>query len=319
MEDDILVSVIIPVYKVEDYLKDCVDSILNQSYKNLEIILVDDGSPDSCGKICDDYKQKDERILVIHKENGGLSDARNVGMERATGEYFFFIDSDDLIDEKCVEILLHEAVKEHADIVQAEETHILEKLGTDTQLKKQIYNAKMAFQRLLLMEEVHVMACNKLYRAELFQNITFPKGFINEDNWTTYKVILKAKKVVCIPQYLYFYRVNEKGIMHTAFNKKKLNVLNVIEEMCSYVPDINTYEEELEYYKMRLYIRAYNDWLQSSEQENYQAEIKSIYDTLCGINQRNHFFQKKYKIMLWMLQKMPHFYSVLIKHFRTNG
>lgn len=112
-----LVSVIVPVYKVEKYLHRCIDSIINQTYKNLEIILVDDGSPDNCGKICDEYAEKDNRIKVIHKSNGGLSSARNAGLDVANGDYVYFVDSDDYIDTKLVEDNLNLAIEHDADMV----------------------------------------------------------------------------------------------------------------------------------------------------------------------------------------------------------
>jgi len=116
---DHLVSVVVPIYKVEKYIVRCIESLLNQTYKKLEIILVDDGSPDSCGKICDDYAKKDKRVKSYHKKNGGLSDARNYGMKRITGDYILFLDSDDWILEECIEILLDEALKSKSDIVQS--------------------------------------------------------------------------------------------------------------------------------------------------------------------------------------------------------
>ena len=114
-----LVSIIVPIYKVEPYLRRCLDSIVNQTYTNLEIILVDDGSPDGCPQICDEYAAKDNRRVVIHKENGGLSDARNAGLDSCKGEYVSFVDSDDWVDEKYIEILLNLATKENADVAKA--------------------------------------------------------------------------------------------------------------------------------------------------------------------------------------------------------
>ena len=116
MKKNNLISIIVPIYNVEKYLKKCIDSIINQTYKNLEIILVDDGSPDNCGKICDEYAKKDNRIKVIHKENGGVSSARNVGVENATGEYIGFVDSDDYIEKDMYEVLINNLKKENADI-----------------------------------------------------------------------------------------------------------------------------------------------------------------------------------------------------------
>lgn len=194
-----LISVIVPIYNVEKYLNKCIESIINQSYSNLEIILVDDGSKDSSGIMCDSYILKDKRIKVIHKENGGLSDARNVGLDKAKGEYIVFIDSDDWIDEKMIEILYNIIKKNNSDIsicdyflayneeiqTQKEDIEIINL--SNIEALKTIYDKDLGV--------CMIVAWNKLYKRNLFKDdIRYPYGKIHEDEFTTYKLLYKAKK-----------------------------------------------------------------------------------------------------------------------------
>ena len=220
------VSIIVPIYKVEKYLEKCIDSILNQTYKNLEIILVDDGSPDKCPKICDDYAKKDERIKVIHKKNGGLSDARNFGIDIATGDYISFIDSDDFISKDYVEYLLNLIIKYDADI-----SIILPlKFKDDNRIKiKQksakikVYNAYKALEVMLYQKEFDNAAWGKLYSKKIIKGIKFPKGKLYEDIGTTYKYILKSNKVVYSNAIKYFYIKRNDSIMGSDFKSKELD------------------------------------------------------------------------------------------------
>lgn len=180
---DGLLSVIVPVYKVEPYLDRCVESIVNQTYSNLEIILVDDGSPDDCPRMCDGWAEKDSRIRVIHKENGGVSDARNVGIALATGEYLAFVDSDDYIAENMYEILISAMHRTGAEIA-CSGTNIV-KNGVETTVrslqKKMCFSEELALREVLLRGNVNEAVWDKVYRKTLFQGILFPKGEISED------------------------------------------------------------------------------------------------------------------------------------------
>lgn len=221
-----LVSVIVPVYKVEQYLEDCMKSILCQTYKKIEIILVDDGSPDHCPELCDKYARKDERVRVIHKKNGGLSDARNTGLENAKGDYICFIDSDDAIHPQMIEILYNQITKTNADIsicnyFKGELTpknwdniYVSEKLvSMDKQSAlNAIYESN---DKSILM----TIAWNKLYKKELFENIRYPQNRIHEDEFTTYQLLYLANRTVFIDENLYFYRQREGSIMDMARDK----------------------------------------------------------------------------------------------------
>lgn len=235
---DPLISVIIPVYKVENYLDKCVKSVVNQTYKNLEIILVDDGSPDNCPKMCDKWDKKDNRIKVIHKKNGGLSDARNKGIDIAKGDYITFIDSDDYVENNYVEFLYKNLVYNNADISMGK--HYIKypnKTINTGSGKEYILNSHDCFDKLLYGEDFDVSAWAKLYKAELFKNIRYPKNRIFEDSATTYKLIDKANMVVLNSEPIYNYIIREDSITTNSFNEKKMELITSTKEMCEYIED----------------------------------------------------------------------------------
>ncbi|MFJ8064764.1 glycosyltransferase family 2 protein [Psychrobacillus sp. NPDC096426] len=237
-----VITIIVPVYKVEDYLHRCVDSILNQTYKRLEIILVNDGSPDSCGKICDEYAMLDERVKVIHKKNGGLSDARNAGIDIAQGEYISFVDSDDWIDENYIEKLYQLLVNTNSDISVCNFIRTsTEKVHVDNS-KEEIYE----YSNIEALEQLYekfgvqmVTAWGKLYIRELFKDIRFPVGKIHEDEFTTYKLMYKAEKVVLTTAQLLFYWQREDSIMGVGFNiKHRIDVIDAFKERAEFFEKI---------------------------------------------------------------------------------
>lgn len=222
-----LVSIIVPIYKVQDFLEACIDSILQQSYKNLEIILVDDGSPDNCGLICDDYAKKDDRIVVIHKENGGLSDARNAGLDICKGDYIAFVDSDDVISEKFIEVLyqnIGNADLAFCDLFYFDDGEIF----TD-QVKNDTPSVKLLDGQYLLGHintftdkgPLVVVAWNKLYKKEIWQNLRYPIGRIHEDEFVIHYILDRCKKVSFINRPMYFYRQRNTSIMNMGQKSKK--------------------------------------------------------------------------------------------------
>lgn len=230
-----LVSVIVPIYKVEDDLEKCVESIINQSYKNLEIILVDDGSPDRCGEIADYFAQNDSRIKVIHKKNGGLSDARNVGLNFSTGDYLTFVDSDDYLDTSFVERLLSLSIKYCAEIVVCKNL-FFSKLEnalkiTRTEETEKFFSSHEAIETMLYQRDFDVAAWGKLYKAYTHQTVRFPKGLIHEDISTTYKTFLNSNRIVFTSEELYYYQVRENSIENEKFTKKKMNCITTAQMM----------------------------------------------------------------------------------------
>lgn len=211
-----LVSVIVPIYKVEEYLEQCVDSIINQSYKNLEIILIDDGSPDNCGKICDKYADMDSRIKVIHKSNGGLSDARNVGINIAKGDYLVFVDSDDWINKYMIEKLLDLAINKDLDIVECKFKEVYDRNSVMDESKigeVKVFNNKEALENHFNGQGLYRCVWNKLYKKYVFNEIRFPKGKLAEDLHTTYKLFFKANKVGLVDFIGYYYYIRPNSII----------------------------------------------------------------------------------------------------------
>ena len=202
------ISVIVPVYNVEHYLNRCVDSILAQTYSDLEILLVDDGSTDNSGAICDVYARQDARVQVIHKKNGGLSDARNCGIEHAKGRYFCFVDSDDGIAPQMIEVLYRELLENAADISavgwKAFDTEAFPSIE-EQEASSKILQPKEAIRQILCSEELGDCAWNKLYKCSLFQEIQYPYGRMLEDLGTTYRLFEKCVHIVYCPVPLYFY------------------------------------------------------------------------------------------------------------------
>lgn len=231
-----LISVIVPVYKVEAYLEKCVDSILAQSYKNLEIILVDDGSPDGCGEICDRYAQIDQRIVVVHKENGGLSDARNAGLDICRGKFVTFIDSDDWVEPEYVEYL-YSLIRDHqADLSICEFRYVTE-AGNEMNKPSDdhsvvVMNTEEALRNLCYGKMYFDSAWAKMYRVSDFKDIRYPKGKWYEDIPTTYRVMLRAEKLVFGKKALYNYLYRKEAISKQGFNAKRLDAMYFVEKQC---------------------------------------------------------------------------------------
>ena len=234
-----LISVIVPVYKVEPYLDKCVQSIVDQTYKNLEIILVDDGSPDNCGAMCDAWAEKDSRIKVIHKENGGLSDARNAGMNVATGQWISFVDSDDWVSADYIGALyraIHETGAEIAacNIVISYGDIEPEESACDATLR--VCNAGEAVRDILQGVGFRAVAWNKLYKTSLLENERYPVGKFHEDEFFTYRILTKAKRLVYVdcPLYAYFQR---PGSIMNSVSIKHLDVLDAYLERLDFLQD----------------------------------------------------------------------------------
>ena len=235
-----LISVIVPVYKVEQYLERCVRSVLAQTYKNTEIILVDDGSPDGCPAMCDIYAKEYENVCVIHQENKGLSGARNAGINVAKGEYLAFVDSDDIWSPYFLESL-YQALKEYnADISQCRWEYMhgdALKEPYNPQAKCECFTSREMLANLYIQTGAYyVVAWNKLYKKELFENIRYPEGRIHEDEATTYKLFDRAEKCVFVDNALYGYFVGMGGtsITRNGFNLKKLDWRHANKERVKY-------------------------------------------------------------------------------------
>jgi glycosyltransferase involved in cell wall biosynthesis len=218
-----LISVIIPIYKVEEYLDACVTSVVNQTYTNLEIILVDDGSPDNCPQMCDKWANRDSRIKVIHNENGGLSDARNAGIDICTGAYIAFVDSDDYIKPDMIKQLYAALIRENADIAACGILTCEGKKQTAWGCKNIIGTPEEIYALLYNDTAYPVAAWNKLYRRCCWEALRFPVGKTCEDAFTTYQLIHNARRIVMISEALYCYRIRPGSIMTSSFSLKKMD------------------------------------------------------------------------------------------------
>lgn len=194
-----MISVVVPVYKVEKYLDECIESIVGQSFQDFELILVDDGSPDRCGEICDEWAARDGRIKVVHKENGGLSEARNTGIERSTGQWLSFVDSDDLLERDMLQTLYTLAVSNDADIaccnyVQIEEENVQKKVNS---VKPGVLTPKQYWEQLFSSKNwaYYNVAWNKLYRRTLFDTVRYPAGKINEDIYVVHDLSMREDRL----------------------------------------------------------------------------------------------------------------------------
>lgn len=238
-----LISVIVPIYKVESYLDRCIASITSQTYKNLEIILVDDGSPDRCPAICDAWAKKDSRIKVIHKQNGGLSDARNAGLVAATGDLIGFIDSDDWIEPDFFEVLFNAMEAIGAEIAECSTAYTAEN-GKVIRVRSAASPSTLdridALRRLILEDGVYQTVWNKLYRRRVIEGIPFEVGKCNEDEFWTYQVLDRIQKLATVEAPLYHYLQRDTSIIGVGYNIRRLDGLEARFQRMQY---LQKYEE----------------------------------------------------------------------------
>lgn len=279
-----LISVIVPVFKVEQYLEKCVNSIINQTYKNLEIILVDDGSPDRCPEMCDNFAKKDKRIKVVHKQNGGLSDARNAGIDKSTGNLLMFVDSDDYLELNAIEILYNNLVQTNADISFSDFAFVYDDDEGihNYENKIEVYSKEEVIQRFALKGAVYfTVAWCKLVKREVLGNIRFPVGKLHEDEFTTYKIMFNASKIVRSSCTLYRYLQRSGSIMQSKTDKNHLHIFEAS-------------VERLKFYKEN----AFDEYAEFAT--NYLMTIVYPYMFL----QASRMFEDKHKIKLQMKEVM---------------
>lgn len=228
-----LISVIIPIYNVEPFIQRCLESVLHQSYKNLEIILVDDGSPDNCPAICDKYATLDPRVKVIHKKNGGLSSARNTGLDNANGDYIFFLDSDDWIENNTIEFLINIANQTKADITIGEcyNNSCLNKKKDPSKIIEFTFN-EACTEEFLGNTLMFTVAWGKLYKSTLWEHLRFPSNKIHEDVFLTHKLHYKASKIVYTKNPFYHYTLRKDGLSQKSFS---LDIIEASEERFNFI------------------------------------------------------------------------------------
>lgn len=316
-----LITVVVPVYNVEKYLEECVNSIMNQTYKELEIILVDDGSKDTSGMLCDELVKKDSRIKVIHKSNGGLSDARNTGIDIAKGKYIQFIDSDDYVDLDMIEMLYLNIKKHNADISMCSHYILTEnECTTDATGEVSIYNRCDVLKEILLDEKVRSYAWNKLFSIELFKEIRFPKSKVFEDILTIPKLFEKANTVVLEDIPKYYYRQREGSILHIQTKDTRLNYINAALEIMEFIkqkePKLESY---CAYNLAHITIKTFNDIGLFNMTEMLEEKIvDDLYNRTCEI-----FKNKEYEKIIVEnssnIKKLHFYYLISDKNGYINN
>ena len=249
-----MLTIVVPVYNVQKYIYKCVDSILSQTYKNIEVILVDDGSPDECGTICDKYAEKDKRVRVIHKKNGGLSSARNSALDIANGDYVGFVDSDDWIEPTMYEEMVQFLEDENCDMVECAINNVIDDKKTIiSDCGKEVLSGREALMRRLDTIKHFTMprpsVWSKLYRGDFWKNKRFPEGKIHEDYFLTCMALYEANRVGLIHKGLYNHlKNNPSSICNTKFSKRDLYRRN----QCEYIVDYLADKADPELYEMAL-------------------------------------------------------------------
>ena len=316
-----LISVIVPVYKVEEYLPQCLDSICGQTYQNLEILLVDDGSPDRCGEICDQYAARDSRIRVLHKQNGGLSDARNAGMQQMSGSYFMFVDSDDMLPPDAVQTLFETALSENAELVIGDHRRFSEILPEENS-KKNIVEV----HRLTGSEAMRDMLQNgcaawaRLYQREIHQHIPFPVGEINEDEAIAIQILENCTHVVKTSAVVYYYRCRPESITTSDFAAPKMAWSKHCAENLKY---IQAHHPSLESDAAARY-RGSLLWSLTEialSDENYAGETQALLYALRS--QKKLFYAAPFsyrqdRLRMWLLLHFPFFVYRAIIRFRRS-
>lgn len=273
---DPLISVILPIYNIKTYLDKCMKSIFAQTYKNLEIIMVDDGSTDGCGKLCDTYIAKDKRVRVFHKSNGGLSDARNYGIEHANGEYITCIDSDDYVDDDYVEYLYKLIMKYNTKMSICQHRVLFTDGSIDEKgtFGAELLSNKICIERMLYHDVIDTSAWAKLYHKELFKTVKYPCGKLFEDIATTYQLMIQCENLAVGYESKYNYIIRDDSIVNSQFSMKKLDLLemtdNMGKEILKVYPDL-----EDAVLRRRVYARfsTLNQMLYAKGTDNERNEI----------------------------------------------
>lgn len=315
------ISVIVPVYNVEKYLERCVDSILCQTYRNLEIILVDDGSKDNSPGICDSYCKKDKRVKVIHKKNGGLSSARNVGINESTGKYMAFVDSDDFLEKNMYEIMYNLMIENNCNIVTCSYKYVYDNGMIKKRCKENIqkkYSFFDAIKEMNLFDRFDMSACTKLFKKELFNDIRFPEGKLSEDYYIMYLLFEKAGEVYYIsdPFYNYFQRINSIT--------KSVNINNdfllAAQEQMIYLE--NKYPKELKNIVRSAYVSAnltvYDFYLKNGVKcpnsviKEFKNNIKQNYKYV----KKSKMYGIKKRIQILLFKHSIYLYNVIFKFYK---
>lgn len=308
------ISIIVPVYNVEKYLKRCVDSILNQTFKDFELILVDDGSTDTSGEICDEYSGIDNRVVVVHKKNGGLSNARNNGIDMASGEYLGFIDSDDYIEKDMYEVLYNDITKNNADIAICGMYDVYGGVPIENKntIDKCVLDNITAFKLTLESKILSVSAVNKLYKKSLFKELRYPEGKTYEDAYLTPIILFNSQKIAYNPLPKYYYVHGENSITTNAFKMSDLGVIEAYKKHLEFVrKNIPDLEEQAMFRYLWAHMIIFDKIIRTENFNNdeiYQNVLKVLKSNVSTIL-KNRLFSYKRKISMLILIISPKLYK----------
>ena len=314
------ISVIVPVYNVEKYLARCIDSILDQSFADFEVILVDDGSPDKSGEICEYYKAQDNRIVVIHQNNEGQASARNRALDIAKGEYISFIDSDDYVHPDMFSTLIRIITESKSDLVLFGYTKGIEEKvywERNEQIDYQTWNGKAFLNDCILNDKNGCwILCDKLFNRKCFKGISLPVGRIFEDNAVVYKILYNATRIATTESVLYYYYQNEKSTTNQAFSEKKADWLIVLEEMIEFFE--NNHDTEVCVHLVKRYfdesVWIYKtivdkfpnskriDYIKKQLKKHYRKYKNSLSITISNSPELYHIIYPKYSKTYWLLR-----------------
>nr|WP_022768216.1 glycosyltransferase family 2 protein [Butyrivibrio sp. NC2007] len=313
-----LVSVIVPIYNVKEYLERCVNSILNQSYENLDIILVDDGSNDGSEEICDFFARKDKRVNVIHQENRGVAAARNTGLNNCKGELICFVDSDDYVHQDYILYLYSKMEDNNCDIcmcyhVVTEDWDYKGSVNWDAPIH--VYTREEIFDRFYTdMHGSIIMLWNKIIRKDCIGNIRFDEGFIHEDEGTTFKILYNARKIAFSNEALYYYFSRDESITGIPYDKKRLDILKAYENRLSFYKDNSEkilYDRECQYYLSEI-LANYYKVSKLLKDKSILNELRNKYRKVYNMADRTSW-SKGRRILYFVCNWIPLLYGI-IKH-----
>ena len=323
MKNRPIISIIVPVYNVESYLERCIESILNQSFKEFELILVNDGSTDSCKDICNEYKKRDSRIVVVNKKNEGVSSARNLGLDLAKGEYIGFIDPDDFINKDMYKILFDTIQANNSDMVICDYYKVNEDdINKFRNLKCNCENIKIknlnnleSIDNLFLTGEKFIFAWNKLYKRELFNDLRYEKGRIYEDEYLAHRILYKCNKVSIIEAKIYYYVQRKGSLINSPFTVRRFDKVYAIKDRVDFLREKNLTYLEDKAEKTFIDYFVWNYFVAYQRLENIESELKilkKMFNRVFFKSLDNKFISLKEKLTLVLLYLSPKLYNKLI-------
>lgn len=321
--EDILVSVIVPAYNAGKYLGFCLDTVIAQTHKNLEIIVVDDGSTDNTGKICDEYANKDSRIKVIHQKNHGVAFTRNVGLDNATGEYIAFIDSDDYVKSNYIEVLLETCTENCSNITicKSIDTYKRELFDLPVSYNARTYESMFLLKNVSYLDVCYEVVISMIFHKSVFDDLRFPVGLIYEDSYIYYDLIKNAGKITFIDTVLYYYYLSSNSIMRSDFSIKKYDILSAFDRKLAVLTENNCKNSIYIVYRDYLYTVSriigqtkYCDKFTSEFKKQKIKELRKKYRELKRINKNNPYFKGRFKLVSDLLYLFP-----IIKKFRHSS